>query len=126
MFRDKKKILIVDDEVHIVHVLSLKLRNAGYEVCTARDGIEALEVAQVEAPDLVLADYQVPRLSGLELCQRLKRRLGDVPAVIFTARGFALEQGSMAAAGVRTCLQKPFSPREVLDIVDSLLEPAVV
>jgi response regulator RpfG family c-di-GMP phosphodiesterase len=67
-----KKILVADDESHILHVVSLKLRNAGYSVVTACDGQEALELAQAELPDLLIIDYHMPRLSGLELCQRLK------------------------------------------------------
>lgn len=128
MMREKKKVLVVDDEVHILHVLSLKLRNAGYCVLTARDGAEALETAQVERPDLVLTDYHMPHLSGLELCQRL-RHLPDtrhIAAVILTARGFALESEAMEAAGIARCLHKPFSPREVLEVVDELLQPVTV
>src|SRR5580692_265856 len=68
-----KKILVADDESHILHVVSLKLRNAGFEVLTAADGQEALELAQSERPDLLITDYHMPQLSGLELCQKLKQ-----------------------------------------------------
>ena len=68
-----KTILVADDESHILHVVSLKLRNAGYRVVTARDGQEALELAQQEHPDLLITDYHMPQLSGLELCQRLQQ-----------------------------------------------------
>jgi len=67
------KILVADDESHILHVVSLKLRNAGFEVLTAADGREALELAIAEMPDLLITDYQCPKLSGLELCQKLKQ-----------------------------------------------------
>jgi len=121
---EPKKILIVDDEVHILHVLSLKLRHAGYAVCTAQDGREALEIAQVEHPDLLITDYQMPLLSGLELCQRLRRipATRDIPALVLTARGFTIDEPAMEAAGVRLCLHKPFSPREVLQLVNTLLQ----
>ena len=121
-----KKILVVDDEVHILHVVSLKLRNAGYQVITAQDGQEALELAQVESPDLLITDYQMPYLSGLELCQRLQHipATRQIPALMLTARGFALDPLAMAAAGIKMCLHKPFSPREVLAAVDDMLTPA--
>ncbi|MCP4712339.1 MAG: response regulator [Planctomycetes bacterium] len=117
-----KKVLVVDDEVHILHVVSLKLRNAGYDVITAQDGREALEIAQVERPDLIITDYQMPHLSGLELCQRLKRipATQNIPALMLTARGFAVDPQAMTDAGITMCLHKPFSPREILTVVDQM------
>jgi CheY-like chemotaxis protein len=115
--------LVVDDEVHILHVVSLKLCNAGYEVITAQDGREALELAQTERPDVIITDFQMPFLSGLELCQRLKQipSTREIPAVMLTARGFTLDESAMQATGIRVCLNKPFSPREVLRVVDEML-----
>jgi len=120
-----KRILVADDEVHILHVVSLKLRNAGYEVITAQDGREALELSQTELPDLIITDYQMPHLSGIELCLRLKQlpATRDIPAIMLTARGFTLDPDAMQATGIETCLNKPFSPREVLKIVDRVLQP---
>ena len=117
-----KKVLVVDDEVHILHVVSLKLRNAGYDVITAQDGREALELAQVERPDLIITDYQMPHLSGLELCQRLKRipATQNIPALMLTARGFAVDPHAMTDAGIKMCLHKPFSPREILTVVNQM------
>ena len=117
-----KKILVADDEVHILHVVSLKLRNAGYDVITAQDGREALELAQVEKPDLIITDYQMPHLSGLELCRRLKRipATQNIPALMLTARGFAVDPKALTDAGVKMCLHKPFSPREILAIVSQM------
>lgn len=120
---------MVDDELHILHVVSLKLRNAGYDVITAQDGREALELAQVERPDLIITDYQMPHLSGLELCQRLKRipATQNIPALMLTARGFAVDPQAMTDAGIKMCLHKPFSPREILTVVKQMsLETAEV
>src|SRR5271170_3720226 len=91
-----KKILVADDESHILHVVSLKLRNAGYTVVTACDGREALELAQQELPDLLIIDYQMPHLSGLELCQQLRKEpaTSRVRAILLTARGYDLDIGS--------------------------------
>src|SRR5579872_6650334 len=89
----EKTILVADDESHIVNVVSLKLRNAGFEVVTAADGQEALELATASPPDLLITDYHMPRLSGIELCRRLKQdaRTCSVPAIMLTARGYHLE-----------------------------------
>ncbi len=123
MLQQKKRILVVDDEVHILHVVSLKLRNAGYEVLTAQDGREALELAQTERPDVLITDFQMPFLSGLELCRRLRQMPAtrEIPAIMLTARGFALEEKAMSDNGIRICLHKPFSPRELLRLVDEML-----
>ena len=128
MKRIAKKIMVVDDEVHILHVISLKLRNAGYEVITAQDGREALELAQGELPDMIITDYQMPFLSGLELCRRLQQipATREIPAIMSTARGFDLDAGEMENAGIQTCVYKPFGPRELLKTVEETLAPAAV
>ena len=92
-----KKVLVADDETHILHVVSMKLRNAGYDVITAVDGEEALELCATEKPDLLITDYQMPVMSGLELCQRLQQipATQQIPAIMLTARGFALDDKAM-------------------------------
>ena len=123
---DKKLILVVDDEAHILHVVSLKLRNAGFEVVTANDGEEALDLAMQVHPDLVITDFQMPFMSGLELCQRMKatQATSDVPAIMLTARGFSLTEDDLARTNIAGVLSKPFSPREVLMRVQQLIQPA--
>jgi len=120
----EKTILVADDESHILHVVSLKLRNAGFNVITARDGQEALEMAQQKHPDLLITDYHMPQLSGLELCQRLKQDLQtrDIPAIMLTARGYHLEPHDTEESGILRMLSKPFSPRHLLSTVNEVLE----
>ena len=122
----EKKILVADDETHILHVVSLKLRNAGFHVITARDGQEALEIAQLERPDLIITDYHMPQLSGLELCQRLKQDPAtcDIPAIMLTARGYQLDPADTQQSGILRMLSKPFSPRQLLTTVNEVLERA--
>jgi two-component system, OmpR family, alkaline phosphatase synthesis response regulator PhoP len=118
-----KKILVADDESHILHVVSLKLRNAGFEVLTASDGMEALELAQTQRPDLLITDYHMPQLSGLELCQKLKQdpATAGIPAIMLTARGYQLDPNDTAESGILRMLSKPFSPRHLLTTVNEVL-----
>ena len=120
---DAKKILVADDESHILHVVSLKLRNAGFTVVTACDGQEALELAQQENPDLIVIDYQMPHLSGVEVCQRLKQKeaTNRIPAILLTARGYDLDLAVTQASGIVRILSKPFSPRQLLATVNEIL-----
>jgi CheY-like chemotaxis protein len=119
----EKTILVCDDESHILNVVSLKLRNAGFRVLTAEDGQEALELAQQEKPDLIITDYHMPRLSGLELCLRLKTdpETARIPAIMLTARGYHLEPHDTEESGIRRMLSKPFSPRQLLATVNEVL-----
>ncbi|HEX8525308.1 MAG TPA: response regulator [Tepidisphaeraceae bacterium] len=120
----ERTILVADDESHILHVVSLKLRNAGFKVLTARDGAEALELAQQENPDLLITDYHMPQLSGIELCQRLKQdeKTSKIPAIMLTARGYHLEPHDTEQSGILRMLSKPFSPRQLLATVNEVLE----
>ena len=123
---ETKKILVADDETHILNVVSMKLRNAGYEVVTARDGQEALEAALAELPDLIITDYHMPQMSGLELCQRLKQEPSTcgIPAIMLTARGYDLQPVDTANSGILRMLSKPFSPRQLLETVNEMLKRA--
>jgi CheY-like chemotaxis protein len=118
-----KTILVADDETPILNVVSLKLRNAGYRVLTACDGQEALELAQQNIPDLLITDYHMPLLSGLELCRRLRQdpATSGIPAVMLTARGYHLEEQDTKTSGIRCMLSKPFSPRHLLLTVSEVL-----
>lgn len=119
-----KSILVADDESHILHVVSLKLRNAGFNVLTAADGQEAFEIAHAEQPDLLITDYHMPRLSGLELCQKLKQdpATSAIPAIMLTARGYHLEPHDTEQSGILRMISKPFSPRQLLATVNEILD----
>jgi CheY-like chemotaxis protein len=122
----ERTILVADDESHILHVVSLKLKNAGYRVITARDGQEALEMAQQEKPDLLITDYHMPQLSGIELCRKLKQdpATTNIPAIMLTARGYNLEPADTEQSGILRMLSKPFSPRHLLATVEEVLSGA--
>ncbi len=122
-----KTILVVDDESHILNVVSLKLNNAGYEVHTAGDGEEGYDLARQIKPDLIITDYQMPFMTGLEMCRKLKEQIetADIPAIMLTARGYSINEVEMESANIADVLSKPFSPREILTRVEQLIEETV-
>jgi CheY-like chemotaxis protein len=117
------RILVVDDEPHIVQVVSLKLRNAGYEVLTAGDGEEAFDVARESVPDLIITDFQMPYMTGLDLCRALANddKTRAIPVIILTARGYALDQADLSVGNIRDVVGKPFSPRAILEQIERTL-----
>ena len=120
-----KKILIADDESHILNVVSLKLRNAGYEVVIACDGGEALARARQTRPDMLITDFHMPVLTGMDVCLRLRKQDGLVlPAILLTARGNELSEAELSAGGIVEVVSKPFSPRQLLDAVNRHLKTA--
>ncbi len=125
---NRATILVCDDEPHIVQVVAAKLRNAEYDVVTAADGEEALESAMRDRPMLVVTDYQMPGISGLELARRLKLRpeTQSLPLVLLTARGLSLDRSELADTNIRVMMCKPFSPREILATVQQILGGAAV
>jgi CheY-like chemotaxis protein len=127
MSETKRTILVCDDEPHILHVVSTKLKNGGFNVITAADGEEGLQLAREHLPDLVITDYQMPILSGLELCAKLRadEKTAAIPAVMLTARGFSLGEDETQNTNIRKILPKPFSPREILRTVKEIVEGVV-
>lgn len=118
-----RHILVIDDEAHILQVLSLKLRNAGYQVTTAVDGEEGLETASRIKPDLVITDFHMPYMTGLELCRALAadKNTAHIPVLILTARGYALDEQDLAIGNIKDVLSKPFSPRAIVDQIQQIL-----
>ncbi|MDP7005305.1 MAG: response regulator [Phycisphaerales bacterium] len=116
-------ILIVDDEAHILQVLSLKLRNCGYVVTTAVDGEDALHQVNVCPPDLIITDVQMPYMNGLEFAHALSVDIAtaNIPVVVLTARGHTLETSDTDIPNVRKVLSKPFSPRGIAELCAQLL-----
>jgi len=117
------KVLVADDEIHIIHVVAIKLRNNGYEVIAANNGAEAYDLACREKPDIVVTDYQMPVMTGLELIAKLRgdERTKEIPVILLTARAFAVSQEQQESLGVASCLSKPFSPKELLKTIQDIL-----
>jgi two-component system alkaline phosphatase synthesis response regulator PhoP len=119
----QKKALVVDDEIHIVQVVAIKLRNNGFDVRTAENGAVALECVKAEKPDIIVTDFQMPVMSGLEFIENLRSdpETVDIPVIMLTARGFAIEDEKKQRLNISNCLSKPFSPREVLRCIEETL-----
>jgi len=121
-----KKILIADDEPNIVTSLEFLMRKAGYEVKVARDGEEALAQMEAFRPDLVLLDVMMPKVSGYDLCQRLRShpQWKNVRIVMLSAKGLEVEVTKGMSLGADLYVTKPFSSSELVDKVGTLLASA--
>ncbi len=118
------KILIVDDEPPIIDVLSYNLKQAGYEVVTARDGEEAVALTRRERPDLIILDLMLPKLDGLEV-HRIVRRESEVPVIILTARDAEIDRVVGLELGADDYVVKPFSVRELIARVKNVLRRSI-
>lgn len=116
----KKLILIVDDEPRIGKVLGLKLKLSQYQVLTATDGKEALEIIKREKPDLVLLDLVMPEMDGYQVLQEV-RTFSKVPIIIFTARPEGIEKAMRL--GACDSIIKPFNPDQLVDKIRFVLGP---
>jgi DNA-binding response OmpR family regulator len=111
-----KTVLIADDEPNIVISLEFLLEQAGYRVMVAHDGQEALEAIQRQPPDLVLLDVMLPRLSGFDVCQKIRENPDwqHMRIVMLTAKGREVEISKGLALGANAYITKPFSTQELL------------
>jgi two-component system alkaline phosphatase synthesis response regulator PhoP len=118
-----KKVLIVDDEIHIVHVVAIKLRNNGYDVISAENGAAAFKLVQEEKPDIVVTDFQMPVMNGMELIEKLRQDKASetLPVILLTARGFAITDEQRQQLQVSAVLSKPFSPKDLLRNIEDVL-----
>ncbi len=124
----KGKILIADDEIHILRVLELKFKTAGYEVIKAETGREAWDKIVSQHPEVIISDYQMPEMNGLELAEDLFEtpELRDIPIILLTARGFSLTSDDLLGTNIIQMITKPFSPRALLSVVENMLEASGV
>ena len=118
-----RRILIVDDEPNIVTSLEFLMRKSDYEVLVARNGEEALQLAESFRPDIVVLDVMMPQRSGFEVCQKIRENpvLGDVKIVMLTAKGRDVEKEKGLYLGANAYITKPFSTKELMNTVRGLL-----
>jgi len=115
-----KKILIVDDEAPIRRVIELKLKNGGYEVVSAKNGLEGMRIIRDEEPDAVITDINMPGMDGKQLCELTDAIKGTRPflTVIMTARIMPDEQQWVGKMQDTMFMEKPFSPSRLLASID--------
>lgn len=122
------KALVVDDNVALARVTQFALTRAGFDARIAANGRKALELAQAEAFDIVITDQQMPEMTGLELCRRLRATVeyASTPIVLLTAKGLELELPALQRElEISAIFPKPFSPSEVVGAACQLLGAAV-
>lgn len=108
------KILVIEDEAKLAHFIELELKYEGYEVKVALDGFNGLTTARETRPDLVILDWMLPGISGLEICRRLRDTQDKVPIILLTAKDEVSDRVAGLDAGADDYMVKPFSVEELL------------
>lgn len=118
-----KKILIVDDEPHIVKMIESRLKANGYDTISAYDGEEALDKAKHQKPDLIILDIMLPKRDGNSVCQTLKADVTyqDIPIVMLTAKGEMDDMREGLEKGADAYVTKPFKPDTLIGVIQGLL-----
>lgn len=117
------RILIAEDEPDIRELVMLTLQFSGYDVVSARDGAEAVEIAQNDHFDLILMDVRMPRMTGYEACRRLREidATRDIPIIFLSAKGQESEVKAGLEAGADQYILKPFAPDELTRKIQAVL-----
>ena len=104
-------------------VLGWKLRQLGFDVQECSNGAEALKLVGRVRPDLIISDYQMPGVDGLEMCQELAKRTecADIPILLLTGRGHRVDPAILARTNIQIVMSKPFSPNELIEKVKGLV-----
>lgn len=121
MFRSNKKILVIDDEAHIRRVIEVKLKNRGYQVITAKNGRQGLDLIYSQQPDAVVTDINMPLIDGDELCKLTDDIKKERPflTLVITARISPEEQAWVGELRDTQFMQKPFSPAKLVECIDA-------
>lgn len=120
----KRKILLVDDEADFVEMLRVRLEDSGYEVIVAYDGEEGLERAEKEAPELIILDIMLPKISGFDVCRKLKidENFKNIPIIMLTAKFQANDIKFGMAMGADAYITKPFESQVLVEKMRKLLD----
>lgn len=116
------KILVVEDDAIVRELIEFKLAGAGHQILLEADGEAGLATAKAARPDLVILDWMMPKLTGLEVCEAMRadESIAGIPVLLLTARAQESDVEKGFAAGANDYLLKPFSPRELLSRVEAL------
>jgi len=118
---NSKKILVVDDEGPIRRVIEMKLKNRGYDVLTATNGLDGLEIIETEKPDVVITDIMMPKMDGKSLCEQTNPLKQQRPflTIVMTCRISPEERAWIARMKNTVLMEKPFSPSKLLEEVEA-------
>ncbi len=118
-----QKVLVVDDDLHLVHIVSYALKRAGYELLTAHNGRDGYETACKHSPNLVITDFQMPGMNGFEMAVQLRDNTdtAHVPVIMITARGHKIPPNDLSRTNIQAMLAKPFSARDLVERVNDFL-----
>jgi len=116
-----KTVLLTDDNEDIIELVQLVLKNAGYKLITARDGVEAIDVCMSQKPDLVLMDLKMPRMDGFEATRTLREKGFTNPIVVLTASESAEDKKKAHAAGINGYILKTMDMKDVETTIDKFL-----
>lgn len=119
----QRKVLLVEDEPHIIEALSFLLAREGLSIATHSDGVDVVSVARRERPDLVILDVMLPGKSGFDILRELRSNadVGSTPVMMLTAKGQAKDRSEAESAGVDAFMTKPFSNADIVETVKRLL-----
>ncbi|MGP1272659.1 MAG: response regulator [Phycisphaerales bacterium] len=120
---DPVRVMLVDDEPHVTHIVSRKLQRLGYQTLVARDGAEALSAVGEFRPDVILSDLQMPQMDGLTLAERLAELepTRETPILMISGRGFLLDEARVRRTNITEVIEKPFSIEAVVERIPRML-----
>ena len=121
--KKKKKILLVEDEPHLVDMLRIRLQANGYDVICAYDGEEGIALAKKQKPDIILLDLLMPKIDGYQVCSHLKgtSRYAKIPIIVVTAKVHKPDQQKAMECGADAYIAKPFYPGDLLSTIREML-----
>jgi two-component system alkaline phosphatase synthesis response regulator PhoP len=120
----RAKVLVVDDEEYIQHILNFSFGAEGYEVVTASDGEEGVSKAREEKPDIIVMDIMMPKMDGYEACKQIKTdpQTKDIPVILLTAKGRDADRKLGTEVGADDYVVKPFSPGRLIERVEGIMK----
>ena len=118
-----KKVLIVDDEHLIIKIIQFKLESSGFEVISAFDGVNGLQMAIKESPDIILLDIMMPGMNGYTVLDILKKdeRTKNIPVIMVTARSQEVDKEKAESLGASAYIPKPFSPQHLVETINCVI-----
>ena len=122
--KDVFKILLADDEEDLVFLIKTRLESQGFEVITAYDGIETLQKARSECPDLIILDVMMPAGDGFKICQKLKidQETSSIPVIFLTAKTLDKDERKGLGVGAEYYVKKPFEAGELIAVINKVLK----